>query len=212
MDLLWVDSSVPTSTLDSWIMRDGRKYVLHSWIDKCHRTFHRHYEAAISSLTRLHIITNPSSKLGLNSTLKAAFRMAITGEYVHTSNFPNGLTKIVFTTSGEHRSFGVPAEQGEKRSGTVEVLDAYAVERWEVHIFWSRPTMDLLIYFLFLQTILHFMVSSGTGQAPAKPSQGVLYLLQRSGLMATMLSQSYVILNTFDAICGITLILTGEQA
>ena len=36
------------------------------------------------------------------------------------------------------------------------------------------------------------MVSSGTGQSPAKPSQGVLYLLQRSGLMATMLSQSYV--------------------
>lgn len=29
------------------------------------------------------------------------------------------------------------------------------------------------------------MVSSGTGQSPAKPSQGVLFLLQRSGLMAT---------------------------
>ncbi|THH04433.1 hypothetical protein EW145_g5527 [Phellinidium pouzarii] len=28
------------------------------------------------------------------------------------------------------------------------------------------------------------MVSSGTGQAPAKPSQGVLFLLERSGLMA----------------------------
>ncbi|KAF8532300.1 transcription factor Tfb2-domain-containing protein [Gautieria morchelliformis] len=132
MNLLWIDSSVLTSTLDSWIMRDGRK----------------HYEAAIASLARLHIIMNPSSKLTLNSTLKSAFRMAITGD-------------------GEHRSFGVPTERGEKRSASVEVLDAYAVERWE--------------------TILHFMVSSGTGQVPAKPSQGVLYLLQRSGLMATML-------------------------
>jgi len=28
------------------------------------------------------------------------------------------------------------------------------------------------------------MVSSGTGQTPIKPSQGVLFLLQRSGLMA----------------------------
>ncbi|KAF8589900.1 transcription factor Tfb2 [Ramaria rubella] len=136
MNLLWLDSSVPTSTLDSWIMRDGRKY----------------YEAAIVSLSRLHIIMNPSSKLTLTSTLKAAFRMALTGD-------------------GEHRSFGVPAEKGDgKKSATLDVLDAYAVERWE--------------------TILHFMVSSGTGQAPAKPSQGVLYLLQRSGLMATMLSQS----------------------
>lgn len=28
------------------------------------------------------------------------------------------------------------------------------------------------------------MVSSGTGQMPVKPSQGVLFLLQRNGLMA----------------------------
>lgn len=51
--------------------------------------FHRHYDAAISSLARLHIIMNPSSKLTLNSTFKAAFRMAITGEYVHTSDVSN---------------------------------------------------------------------------------------------------------------------------
>ncbi|KAL4062894.1 transcription factor Tfb2-domain-containing protein [Scleroderma citrinum] len=35
-------------------------------------------------------------------------------------------------------------------------------------------------------TILHYMVSSGQGQLPAKPSQGVLYLLQRSGLMQSI--------------------------
>lgn len=34
------------------------------------------------------------------------------------------------------------------------------------------------------------MVSSGTGQMPVKPSQGVLFLLQRNGLMATNQSVS----------------------
>ena len=36
---------------------------------------------------------------------------------------------------GEHRSFGVPAEKDEKRANvSVDMLDAYAVERWEVAI------------------------------------------------------------------------------
>jgi transcription initiation factor TFIIH subunit 4 len=50
----------------------------------------------------------------------------------------------------------------------------------------SAEQQQLLFLFesLSVQTILHFMVSSGPGQNPAKPSQGVLHLLQRSGLMA----------------------------
>jgi len=36
------------------------------------------------------------------------------------------------------------------------------------------------------QTILHYMVSSGNSEVPTKPSHGVLFLLQRSGLMANM--------------------------
>ncbi|KAG5654027.1 hypothetical protein H0H81_008042 [Sphagnurus paluster] len=71
------------------------------------------------------------------------------------------------TGSGTSGSFGVPAEVDEKRPPlTVEGLDGYALERWE--------------------TILHYMVSSGTGQSPTKPSTGVLYLLQRSGLMVSL--------------------------
>jgi len=67
--------------------------------------------------------------------------------------------------SGTSVSFGVPAESDEKRSApSIDALDAYALERWE--------------------TVLHYMVSSGTGQMPVKPSQGVLFLLQRNGLMA----------------------------
>jgi hypothetical protein len=41
------------------------------------------------------------------------------------------------------------------------------------------------------------MVSSGTGQVPIKPSQGVLYLLQRSGLMA-MNQSGYSIIRATD--------------
>ncbi|KAF5377485.1 hypothetical protein D9615_005117 [Tricholomella constricta] len=70
------------------------------------------------------------------------------------------------TGSGTSGSFGVPAELDEKRPPLgVEGLDGYALERWE--------------------TILHYMVSSGTGQNPTKPSTGVLYLLQTSGLMVS---------------------------
>ncbi|KAI0749318.1 transcription factor Tfb2 [Daedaleopsis nitida] len=71
------------------------------------------------------------------------------------------------TGGGTSGSFGVLAENDDKRRPPdIEALDAYALERWE--------------------TILYYMVSSGTGQFPARPSQGVLFLLQRSGLMASV--------------------------
>jgi len=133
MNLLWLETPLPSSTMDVWILKDGRKY----------------YEAAMAILTKLHILTTPAAKLTLNSTFKSAFRMALTG-------------------NGEHGSFGVPGKDSEMGAVTKETLDAYAVERWE--------------------TILHFMVSSGTGQAPIKPSKGVLYLLTKSTLMSQKLS------------------------
>ncbi|KAJ8092964.1 RNA polymerase II transcription factor B 52 kDa subunit [Marasmius tenuissimus] len=81
------------------------------------------------------------------------------------STFKSSLRQAL-TGGGTSGSFGVPAERDEKRLPLdVEGLDSYALERWE--------------------TILHFMVSSGTGQNPTRPSPGVLYLLQRSGLMGT---------------------------
>jgi len=42
----------------------------------------RFYEEAIANLSKLYIISNPSSKLSLNSTFRTAFRMALTGKYV----------------------------------------------------------------------------------------------------------------------------------
>lgn len=88
-----------------------------------------------------------------NSTVKLALN----------PTFKSSLRQAI-TGGGNTGSFGVPADKdGKRQSANIENLDAYALERWE--------------------TILHYMVSSGQGQNPTKPSQGVLYLLQRSGLM-----------------------------
>ena len=104
--------------------------------------------------------------------------------------------------SGTSGSFGVLAENDDKHPPPdVEALDAYALERWEVipPIMWS-DSRELISR---VQTILYYMVSSGTGQFPAKPSQGVLYLLQRSGLMASVqyvdllgVARAHFLLNT----------------
>ncbi|KAH7884775.1 transcription factor Tfb2 [Phlebopus sp. FC_14] len=105
------------------------------------------YDEALSVMVGLHIVQSSAVKLAINPTFKSSMRQAITG-------------------GGTTGSFGVPAEKDDKRSTTLDTLDAYALERWE--------------------TILHYMVSSGQGQLPTKPSQGVLYLLQRSGLMKSI--------------------------
>lgn len=80
--------------------------------------------------------------------------------------FKSGLRHAI-TGGGTSGSFGVPAEKDNKHPpASVEALDTYALERWE--------------------TILHYMVSSGSGRFPTRPSQGVLLLLQRSGLMTSI--------------------------
>ncbi|KAI0247039.1 transcription factor Tfb2 [Lactifluus subvellereus] len=131
MNLLWLESSIPISTMSSWVTKDGKTL----------------FDDALASLAQLHILSNnTTNKLGLGPAFKTSMRHAITG-------------------GGTSVSFGVPAEADEKRPApSTDSLDAYALERWE--------------------TILHYMVSSGTGQTPVKPSQGVLFLLQRNGLMA----------------------------
>ncbi|KAI6099745.1 transcription factor Tfb2-domain-containing protein [Pisolithus sp. B1] len=132
MNLLWLESAIPVSTMAAWVIPDGKKL----------------YSEALSVLVGLHIVQNSTVKLALNPTLKSSLRQAITG-------------------GGTTASFGVPAEKDEKRQLIgIDTLDAYALERWE--------------------TILHYMVSSGQDQLPTKPSQGVLYLLQRSGLMQSI--------------------------
>ncbi|EKM57798.1 uncharacterized protein PHACADRAFT_171015 [Phanerochaete carnosa HHB-10118-sp] len=129
MNLLWLESSIPASTMATWVPHEVRKT----------------YENSLSILSRLHILPQSAVKLALNPTFKTSLRHAIIG-------------------GGSSGSFGVPATRDEKHSSpSIEVLDAYALERWE--------------------TILHYMVSSGIA---TRPSQGVLFLLQRSGLMASI--------------------------
>ena len=57
-------------------------------------------------------------------------------------------------TSGLHRSFGVPAERDDKAAVTLDILDAYAVERWEVGPVLELPARtDLLLRFRPYYTI-----------------------------------------------------------
>ncbi|GJE85551.1 transcription factor Tfb2 [Phanerochaete sordida] len=129
MNLLWLESAIPASTMAAWVSHEVRKS----------------YENSLSILSRLHVLPQSTVKLALNPTFKTSLRHAIVG-------------------GGSSGSFGVPATRDEKHSPpSIEVLDSYALERWE--------------------TILHYMVSSGTA---TRPSQGVLFLLQRSGLMASV--------------------------
>ncbi|EJF64723.1 transcription factor Tfb2 [Dichomitus squalens LYAD-421 SS1] len=116
----------------------------------------RPYQEALSTLQSLHILPQQSTRPGPPQPVK------------HNLNptFKASLRQAI-TGGGTSGSFGILAENDDKHPPPdIEALDAFALERWE--------------------TILYYMVSSGTGQFPAKPSQGVLYLLQRSGLMATV--------------------------
>ncbi|KAG7086752.1 hypothetical protein E1B28_002684 [Marasmius oreades] len=123
-------------------------------------------ESAMTPSTLAAWVTTEGQKL-YDSSLDTLSHLHILHNYptklALNTTFKTSLRHAI-TGGGTTGSFGVPAEKDEKRLPLdVEGLDSYALERWE--------------------TILHFMVSSGTGQNPQRPSPGVLYLLQRSGLM-----------------------------
>ncbi|KAK7466318.1 RNA polymerase II transcription factor B 52 kDa subunit [Stygiomarasmius scandens] len=127
MNILWLESAIPLSTMAAWVTVEGKKL----------------YERSLETLSKLHILSQYPSKLLLNSTFKSSLRHAITG-------------------GGTTGSFGVPANKDPKHPPpAIESLDGYALEKWE--------------------TILHYMVSSGSA---TRPSQGVLFLLKESGLMS----------------------------
>ncbi|KAF9053804.1 transcription factor Tfb2 [Hymenopellis radicata] len=122
------------------------------------RQYKKVYDEALHSLSRLNILHILQDKQPLNPTQD---EVAPTEDKLALNpTFKTSLRQAI-TGGGTNGSFGVPAEKDEKRD--IEALDGYALERWE--------------------TILHYMVSSGTGQQPASPSPGVLALLKGSGLM-----------------------------
>ncbi|KIY53603.1 transcription factor Tfb2 [Fistulina hepatica ATCC 64428] len=82
------------------------------------------------------------------------------------STFRASLRQAI-TGGGNQGSFGVPAPPDARDPPPdVDTLDSFALEQWE--------------------TILHYMVSSGSGGNPARPSNDVLFLLERSGLMGKL--------------------------
>jgi transcription initiation factor TFIIH subunit 4 len=85
MNLLWLESSIPISTMSSWVTKDGKTWALcHSpiWFNVMILSL-RHFDDALASLAQLHILSNNSAtKLGLSPAFKASMRHAITGGYI----------------------------------------------------------------------------------------------------------------------------------
>ncbi|KAF8333011.1 transcription factor TFIIH subunit p52/Tfb2 [Cantharellus anzutake] len=112
---------------------------------------------SISSLKALYVVPETNASISLNPIFREGLRVAIRG-------------------GGQHNSFGTPSEKsdgsirerggdGRKQPVSIEFLDKHASQKWEA--------------------ILHFMVSSGAEGGP-RPSEGVLYLLRKGGLMAAI--------------------------
>ncbi|KAA8898434.1 hypothetical protein TRICI_006563 [Trichomonascus ciferrii] len=83
--------------------------------------------------------------------------------------------KNALTAGGDDagHSFGIPCDTEDKHKVDIKFLDQHATERWE--------------------SILHFMVGTPAAQVP---SQGVLSLLQHSGLMEGSYNGDMVITNS----------------
>lgn len=80
MNLLWLESPIPTNTMTAWVVPEGRKFVQpYSQVTK-HRSYHfRLYDDAVAEMVGLHIVQNSPAKLALNATLKSSLRQAVTG-------------------------------------------------------------------------------------------------------------------------------------
>ena len=83
MNLLWLESAIPTSTMAAWVVPEGRKSVQSSFqvtrYSKLALMPLRLYDNALAEMIGLHIIQNSPAKLALNSTFKSSLRQAVTG-------------------------------------------------------------------------------------------------------------------------------------
>ena len=94
MNILWLDASIPASTISSWVVREGKKSVF--WVIPrgnlpppvmCSSADlgtkrPRQYDQALIELSRIDILVNSATELTLSATFKASLRQAITGGYV----------------------------------------------------------------------------------------------------------------------------------
>jgi transcription initiation factor TFIIH subunit 4 len=80
MNLLWLESAIPTTTMTAWVIRESKKYTNSSRIFRTSLIYtNRIYDNALATLSRLHILSNSAVKLALNATFKTSFRQALTG-------------------------------------------------------------------------------------------------------------------------------------
>ena len=80
MNLLWLESSIPPSTMAAWVSHEVRKY---DGVQRRHLDIHtlssRTYENSLAILAGLHILPQSTVKLTLNSVFKNSLRHAIVG-------------------------------------------------------------------------------------------------------------------------------------
>jgi len=91
MNILWLDSPIPASTMSSWVVREGKKSVF--WIIPCGGPYAvrpgadlaikcpRQYDQALIELSRIDVLINSATELTLSATFKTSLRQAITGGY-----------------------------------------------------------------------------------------------------------------------------------
>ena len=89
MNILWLDASIPASTMSSWVAREGKKSVF--WVIlfgnppsqmlTSERKYLRQYDQALIELSRIDVLVNSAAELTLSATFKASLRQAITGGY-----------------------------------------------------------------------------------------------------------------------------------
>ncbi|POY76297.1 hypothetical protein BMF94_0492 [Rhodotorula taiwanensis] len=120
----------------------------------------RHLHGTLSALQRLHIVTPRLARPSDPTTDKTELSMNATFQ----TSFRRALTG-----GGDQGAFGKPASD-QNPDVTVQFLDDYAETQWEAS-------------YSHFRTIQHFMVGSDAGAT--KPSEKVLVLLNRSGLMAS---------------------------
>jgi len=116
-------------------------------------------------LTQLHVLFRKAEgRRHLENALATLSQLQLVqldGEAVELDSSFKAQFRRALTGGGDHQSFGVPAAQDDA-SVDIAFLDKYANDQWE--------------------TILHYMVGSNM---PLKPSQNVLILLKRAGLMTS---------------------------
>lgn len=140
MNLLWLESSIPAATMAVWVYRDGKKYNASGFHLLSRKTPLTYSVQAVRKCSCNPIKSTHHLEFGAKTEFEPYVQVKPSNGYhwrvgVPLSSFYLPPTSDLNDARGEHRSFGIPAEKDEKRGNvSVDMLDAYAVERWEVTV------------------------------------------------------------------------------